>query len=402
MKKVLGWIGFFIGWFLSLYLSDYRLGLFFMPLGAIIGRLIGKSIDESREQDKINKERMDKEMKQRQDRLFRVHYLISTYPEAAKDFYKRRTGENLNVPALNRPVGVIGALWTTDENLNITALNSLTDNDLILLLSLSEESYQVLEEKLNPSYRAKREAERAESAKRREAERLAAERKKEEERLAAERKRVAEQLEQKRKEDEKRRAISMLPSCVENWSSHSNSTLKHKYYYEYYPYGINKDDATSSMWNTWKLVWHFKNDPDKNISSEDHEYALRVVIRKVEDTLRSTFGASTEYLTLVCMTASTQRKTEMRFREFAETVCKDLKMTNAYPFINVKEGGSAKHEGGDGAQEISLDRGFFNGKYVVLFDDVRTTGRSLETMRTNLERLGAKVLCAITIAQTTH
>ena len=372
MKKVFGWIGFFIGWFLALYFcgdGNNKAALLLMPLGVILGRFIGKNIDESREQERINREKLDREMREFQQRLAKGLYLVKNYPEATKEAYTASTGKNLSI--------------TTQEN--------PSDDVISVILSHSEQYYQQQEEKLNKAYRAKKEAERLELA-----------RKREEERLAAERKRVAEQLEQKRKEDEKRRAISMLPSCVENWSSHSNSTLKHKYYYEYYPYGINKDDATSSMWNTWKLVWHFKNDPDKNISSEDHEYALRVVIRKVEDTLRSTFGASTEYLTLVCMTASTQRKTEMRFREFAETVCKDLKMTNAYPYINVAEGGSAKHEGGDGAQQLSFNRDFFNGKYVVLFDDVRTTGRSLETMRSNLERLGAKVLCAITIAQTTH
>lgn len=372
MKKVFGWIGFFIGWFLALYFcgdGNNKAALLLMPLGVILGRFIGKNIDESREQERINREKLDREMREFQQRLARGLYLVKNYPEATKEAYTASTGKDLPITSQENP----------------------SDDVISIILSHSEQYYQQQEEKLNKAYRAKKEAERLELA-----------RKREEERLAAERKRVAEQLEQKRKEDEKRRAISILPSCVENWSSHSNSTLKHKYYYDYYPYALNKDDATSSMWYTWKIVWHFKNDPDKSISSEDHEYALRVVIRKVEDTLRSTFGTSTEYLTLVCMTASTQRKTEMRFREFAETVCKDLKMTNAYPFINVKEGGSAKHEGGDGAQEISLDRGFFNGKYVVLFDDVRTTGRSLETMRSNLERLGAKVLCAITIAQTTH
>lgn len=381
MKTVFGIIGFIIGLIITLGSgADDRIGFLLIPLGVILGCHIGKKIDESREQDKINRERMDKEMKQRQDRLNRVHFFISTYPEAAKDFYKRRTGANLN----------------------ITSLNSLTDNDLLLLLSLSEESYQVLEEKLNPSYRAKREAERVETAKKREAERLAAERKKEEERLAAERKRVAEQLEQKRKEDEKRRAISMLPSCVEDWSSHSNSTLKHKYFYDYYPYSLYKDHASSSMKNTWEIVWHFKNDPSRYIRMSDHDSAQTIVVRKVEELLKNTFGSKTEYLTLVCLTASTQEKTDMRFKEFSEIVCNDLNMTNAYSHISVAEEGIAKREGGTGVKSISYDRNFFNGKNVVLFDDVRTTGRSLETMRRHLEDLGAKVLCAITIAQTTH
>ena len=77
-------------------------------------------------------------------------------------------------------------------------------------------------------------------------------------------------------------------------------------------------------------------------------------------------------------------------------------MNNAYPHIQVIEGGSAKHDGGDGSRRVSYDQYFFNGKYVVLFDDVRTTGHSLEQERRTMEELGAKVICAVTIVQTTY
>jgi predicted amidophosphoribosyltransferase len=77
-------------------------------------------------------------------------------------------------------------------------------------------------------------------------------------------------------------------------------------------------------------------------------------------------------------------------------------MKNAFPYIQVSSDGSAKHEGGTGVGGKSYDRDFFRGKYIVLFDDVRTSGASLEQERRNLESLGAKVICAITIAQTTH
>ena len=43
------------------------------------------------------------------------------------------------------------------------------------------------------------------------------------------------------------------------------------------------------------------------------------------------------------------------------------------------------------------------GKFIgVLFDDVRTTGNSLEQERRLLEGMGTNVICAITIAQTTR
>lgn len=222
------------------------------------------------------------------------------------------------------------------------------------------------------------------------------------EREAAERKRREEELARKRKEEEKRNLPTSLPACVASWSSHSNSCLKHKYFFDYYPYGTYKYHASASMRDTWRTIWHFKNDPDKNVTSYEHRSALQTVTNLVENALRSAFGSKTEYLTLVCLTASTQRKTELRFKDFAEQVCKDLNMNNAYPHIQVIEGGSAKHDGGDGSRKVSYDPYFFNGKYVVLFDDVRTTGHSLEQERRTMEELGAKVICAVTIAQTTY
>lgn len=211
-----------------------------------------------------------------------------------------------------------------------------------------------------------------------------------------------EELTRKRKEYEKKNLSTLLPACVSSWETHSNSSMKHKYFFEYYPYSSYKDNATGSMRDTWRTVWHFKNDPDKNVTTYEHKSALQTVTNLVEKALRSAFGSKTEYLTLVCLTASTQRKTELRYKDFAEQLCKSLNMNNAFPHIQVIEGGSAKHDGGDGSRRVSYDRYFFNGKYVVLFDDVRTTGHSLEQERHTMEELGAKVICAITIAQTKY
>lgn len=219
---------------------------------------------------------------------------------------------------------------------------------------------------------------------------------------ATEKKRREEESALRKKEEEKRNLATILPACVKSWRTHSNSIIKHMYFYDYYSYADNKDTASQSIRDTWRTIWHFKNDPDKNVSDSDHKQALCTVTKLVEDALRSAFGTKTEYLTLVCLTASTRRKTEMRYNDFAEIVCKDLNMTNAYPHIRVTEDGNAKHDGGDGSHRVYYDSYFFNGKYVVLFDDVRTTGNSLEQERQTLEGLGAKVICAVTIAQTTH
>jgi len=382
MKTLCGFIGWIVGMFVGfMFVNSVPALAFICIIGGIpLGRYIGGLIEESQEQERKAAERQrterlarEREENRKKERRSQATILCLKYPEAAKHYFKTHWG-------LSR---------------SSISQYDITDDKVDQLLSHSENDYKKQEELLNASYRAKIEAERA-------AERRRIEAKREAERQAAERKRREEELARKKKEEEKRNLPTSLPACVASWSSHSNSSLKHKYFFDYYPYGTYKDNASASMWNTWRTVWHFKNDPDKNVTSYEHRSALQTVTNLVENALRSAFGAKTEYLTLVCLTASTQRKTELRYKDFAEQLCKNLNMDNAYPHIQVIEGGSAKHDGGDGSRRVSYDRYFFNGKYVVLFDDVRTTGHSLEQERRTMEELGAKVICAVTIAQTTY
>ena len=348
LKSIIQVVAFWIGMFIGAAIIKHAVAAI---AGGIIAVVVVNNLWKSYEEDKA-RERREREQRIQESQRLRwaeearerkrkeAIELARKYPEATKHYFSKFWGINKS----------------TIYDLDITC-------DRAEKLLSCKYSYEEDEIKFNPVFRAKVEA---------------------------------------KKEEEKRNLVNTLPACVSSWISHSSSTLKHKYFYDYYTYAVYKDNATSSMWNTWRTVWHFKNDPDKNVSSYEHDSAFQTVTRLVENELRSTFGSKTEYLTLVCLTASTQRKTELRFKDFAEKVCNDLNMTNAYSHIRVVEDGGARHDGGDGCRTVSHDRYFFNGKYVVLFDDVRTTGRSLEQERRILESLGAKVICAITIAQTTH
>lgn len=374
MKSLCGWIGWVVGMFLGFALVNSIPFLGFIciiggiPLGRYIGGLIEEEQDNQRraEEEYVRKRRQEEyENKRKAERRAEAQALARKYPEATKYYFKRHWG--------------ITKTFISDYD--------ITDEIADVLLG-HKYSYEIDEQKHNVSYRLKIEAEKAAKIKA--------------EQDAAERKRREEERERLRIEAEIRNLPNTLPQCVSSWSSHSNSSLKHKYFYNYYTYGLYKDNASSSMWETWKIIWHFKNDPDKNVSPIEHKSALNRVANLVGDTLRSTFGYKTKYLTLVCLTASTQRKTELRYKEFSEIVCKDLGMKNAFPHIRVVEDGNAKHDGGSGIHSVSYDRYFFNGQYVVLFDDVRTTGRSLEQEKMRLESFGAKVICAITLGQTKH
>ena len=380
IQVVAFWIGMFVG---AAIVENTLVALAGGIIAVVIVNSIWKEVEEEkkreqREREEREREQREREYRERRERearetkLNEAKELARKYPEATKQYFELFWG--------------IKKSYIYDSDITFERAEKLLSKKY---------SYESDEIKYNTAYRAKVVMQKA-------AERRRQEEKREAERREAERKRREEELARQRKETEIRNLPTTLPGCVASWSSHSNSSMKHKYFFDYYPYGAYKDNASASMWDTWRIVWHFKNDPDKNVSTYEHISALQTVTKLVEDTLRSAFGSKTEYLTLVCLTASTQRKTELRYKDFAEQLCKNLNMCNAYPHIKVIEGGSSKHDGGDGSRKVSYDRYFFNGKYVVLFDDVRTTGHSLEQERHTMEEFGAKVICAITIAQTTY
>lgn len=154
------------------------------------------------------------------------------------------------------------------------------------------------------------------------------------------------------------------------------------------------------MWDAWKFIWSFKNDPFKNVSEYEHDMALNRAVKWTENILSETFSTDVSKLTLVCLTASTRMKNDRRFKLFAEKVCSDLNMYNAYNHINIVADGEAKHEGGTVAVGKSYDANWFKNKYIVLFDDVRTSGNGIEHEKRILESFGATIICAMTLGQT--
>jgi hypothetical protein len=221
-------------------------------------------------------------------------------------------------------------------------------------------------------------------------------RKKENARLEAARKR---ELARKRAEEERRNLSTILPTCVSKWYTHTyHGSIKHKWFVDYYPYNRYKDDADSSMREDWRLVWDFKN--DYRISSYDHSKALNKVIELTENALKAAFNGKVKYLTLVCLTASTNEATKDRYEDFSNRVCADLGMENGLNHIHIVSDAVPKHLGGNGRPKKQYDERFFKEKYVILFDDVRTSGASLELEKEKMMSMGAMVIGAITIAQT--
>lgn len=225
-----------------------------------------------------------------------------------------------------------------------------------------------------------------------------------EQQKAAEEKRQREMEEERRKKEAQRVQLvkKRLSSKVENWDTVYGSTLHYSYLLNYYPTTC-EFEATQEEWNDRRVVWNFKNTPGKTTYFE-HKTALNYIIPILSERLRSTFGDDLNEITLVCIPASSSQKTQLRYEEFSDRLCKATGMTNSYPYITVQGKRGAKHEGEETIGDISysIDKEFFNGRNILLFDDVITKGASMRTWKSKMETLGATVFAAMTIGKTTH
>lgn len=211
---------------------------------------------------------------------------------------------------------------------------------------------------------------------------------------------IAEEEEKKRKEQV---LLDSIPSKVEGWETLSMSGgLKIDYLLDYYPTKV-EFEADDDEWDDRWIVWSFKNDPQKT-SGKAHQRALERVIPEFADLLKNTFSdEALKYLSLVCIPASTPEKNEARYKEFSERLCQETGMENGFEHIHVTSTREAKHEGGkDENVNYYVDDSFFNGKRVILLDDVITKGNSMRIAKAILQKKGAKVICGLAVGKTRH
>lgn len=215
-----------------------------------------------------------------------------------------------------------------------------------------------------------------------------------------EKRKIQEQLRIQQEQLRIQQEIDSLRNCVNNWHL-TRYGIRHNYIYEYLKTKAIRN-ASQSEWDIRHLIWALKNDPDKTDTQYSYSTALDIVIPQYEKILQKTFSSLTSKLTLACLPASTSLKNKLRWYDFSKRICNDLNMTNAYDHIRIVSDAVPKHLGGDGIAELSFDDYFFKGKYIVICDDIKTSGKSLSVFRTQLERLNATVICALTVGLTIH
>lgn len=153
-------------------------------------------------------------------------------------------------------------------------------------------------------------------------------------------------------------------------------------------------------WNIRKLVWGFKGDPSK-ITMEEHEKALSEVIKCATTSLGCTFGYDIKKeITLCCVPSSTHDSYVTRYKHFSHIICEKLNMIDGFDLINYIEDSMPKHLGGRGKPRYEIKEHNLDGRLIILFDDIYTTGKSMATLCSKLAKRGARVIGGFTIGIT--
>lgn len=222
-----------------------------------------------------------------------------------------------------------------------------------------------------------------------------------------------EKIERKRLEDERKRQeairkqqeIRDLKSCVSSWPQPRRSSIEYFSLYNYYPTTCDWD-ASESEWDVRNLIWDFKANPNRPQSEYEirtrHEQALNRLLPKLVKVISHYFGSKKSKLTIVCIPSSKRIVTERRYKDLAQKLCSATGMSNGYDYVSVTSDGEAKHLGGTSSAEFGIDSSYFKDRYVLLFDDVITSGSSMERFKRLLESVGATVIGGLSIGKTKH
>ena len=170
---------------------------------------------------------------------------------------------------------------------------------------------------------------------------------------------------------------------------------------DYYP-TTSKVTETSDIWNDRRMVWNFKNNPEK-VYDDENAKAVEWATLQAKEIIETTFGKeNAKYITFVCIPASSQEMTERRYKTFSEKLCKATGMIDAFNHIKVSHAKTEKHTGGSSFSQdmLEYDKDFFKDKYVLLFDDVITTGSSMRSFKSKLQEFGSLVIGGMSIGRT--
>lgn len=166
--------------------------------------------------------------------------------------------------------------------------------------------------------------------------------------------------------------------------------------FNYYEYNSKRFDTSAEAEQVRNFIFAFKD--GKQWATD---YAADMVVNSFVDT----YGDKASDFVLVCAPAANNKKYCKRFNRFAQMVSQGAKVQNGNEHISIYGERTAKHFSTDRVCEsfdyrVALDREYFSGKKVIIFDDVVTSGATAREFANELAECGAQVMGAMFLART--
>ena len=169
--------------------------------------------------------------------------------------------------------------------------------------------------------------------------------------------------------------------------------LPHKFFLDYYPSKRYDDkDLTKEQVSDRSFIWGFKDGKD---------YYQERAVEMVSDYINNTrLKPYLNKIVFVCSPASNSISNSTRFQYFSREVCNRTGMIDGFGHIHLTGFTTPKRMGGHGCVEFDADRSFFVDSFVILFDDIVTSGGTISTTKSRLEQVGARVIGVVSLGKT--
>ena len=138
----------------------------------------------------------------------------------------------------------------------------------------------------------------------------------------------------------------------------------------------------------------------KDGRTKAQEWASKVVGKALS-------GKDRKDVVFVCTPAHCHTMNNKRYASFSKNVCDICGCQDGFPHVFVSEDSKPIHFKKRNSEcsaldNIIVDAPFFKNKKVILFDDIITTGKTIDKMRDIMESCGAKVIGSVFLAKTIH
>lgn len=176
------------------------------------------------------------------------------------------------------------------------------------------------------------------------------------------------------------------------WFKHEEkiNDIPHKYFFKYYP--LSASAPVNGDREHRQLIWDFK---------DAKRQAQEIVLSNVVDYLKGlNIDEFFDKITFVCAPASSRESYKNRFALFSKRVCEECGMRDGTPHISILNSVTPKHLGGEESVKYEVDRNYFKGQWIIVFDDLVTSGFTISRFTSRLSEVGAKVIGIITIGRT--